>query len=93
MPCDDCSRSETCPPCVNENEDARFELFNELRQWMHSHTANALIDAFAHQLAEKQRAWLRHHDYGPDEEPCPCGGCSWCLAQDYIDLIDPKAET
>lgn len=59
MPCDDCSRSETCPPC----EDARFELFNELRQWMHSHTANALIDAFARQLAERQRQWANEENF------------------------------
>lgn len=94
MPCDDCSRAETCPPCVNE--DARLELFNELRQWMHSHTANELIDNFAHALAQKQRAWLIREGYGPSEETgdgdCPCGGCSWCLAQDFIDLIDPKTE-
>lgn len=75
----------------------RDELFNELRQWMHSHTANALIDDFAHALAEKQRAKLIFDGYGPldedDDGICPCGGCSWCLAQDYIDLIDPKAQT
>lgn len=50
------------------------------------------LDVHAHELAEKQRAFLRHQGYAPDEEPCPCGGCSWCLAQDYIDLTDPYAQ-
>lgn len=43
--------------------DARGELFNELRQWMHAHTANALIDAFAHQLAERQRTWAAEENF------------------------------
>lgn len=52
-----------------------------------------ILDIHAHELAEKQREWLKSQGYGPDEVPCPCGGCSWCLAQDYIDLIDPEAQT
>jgi DNA-binding transcriptional regulator YhcF (GntR family) len=53
---------------------------------------NGILNLHAHELAEKQREWLKFQGYGPDEEPCPCGGCSWCLAQDYIDHIDPKAQ-
>lgn len=60
-------------------------------------TGKAMVDAFAHELAEKQRAKLIADGYGPSEETgdgyCPCGSCSWCLAQDYIDLIDPKARS
>jgi hypothetical protein len=67
----------------------RNELLDNLRQWMRKEDADELINNFAHALAEKQREWLRSHDYGPDDEPCPCEGCSWCLAQDYIGLIDP----
>lgn len=26
MPCDDCSRAETCPPCVNDEDSARSSL-------------------------------------------------------------------
>lgn len=55
--------------------------------------AKAFTDWHAHELAEKQRAFLRHQmSYDPNEEPCPCGGCSWCLAKDYIDLTDPYAK-
>lgn len=46
-----------------------------------------LFATHAHELAERQRAKLIEEGYGP----CVCGGCSWCLAQDYIDYIDPKA--
>lgn len=88
MPCDDCSRAETCPPCVNS--DARERLAEAV--WGNNdltyEEADRLIDDFAHQLAEKQRAKLTADGYGG---PCACGGCSWCLAQDYIGLIDPKA--
>lgn len=59
--------------------------------------ARAFVNWHAHELAEKQRAWLRFQGYGPldedDDGICPCGGCSWCLAQDYIDHIDPEART
>lgn len=88
MLCNDCSRADTCPPCV-ENV-ARDELFDNLRQWMHSHTANALIDDFAHALAEKQREWLRSQGY---DTTCVCGGCDYCRTTKYIDLIDPKKTT
>lgn len=35
---------------------AREELFNELRQWMHEGEARELINAYAHELAEKVMA-------------------------------------
>lgn len=56
----------------------------ETRGWLASH-----LDVFAHRLAELQRTWLTVHGYGG---PCVCEGCSWCLAQDYINLIDPRAK-
>lgn len=63
--------------------------------WDGSEIVPALLDEHAHQLAEKQRAKLIADGYGPldedDDGICPCGSCSWCLAQDYIDLIDPEA--
>lgn len=37
--------------------NAREELFDNLRQWVPAHVANALIDDFAHALANRQRAW------------------------------------
>lgn len=53
------------------------------------HAAREVLGQHARQLAEKQRTWLASQGY---EGPCVCGGCSWCLLQDPIDLIDPKAE-
>lgn len=46
-----------------------------------------MFDEHAHMLAEKQREWLRSQGY---DLTCVCGGCSACLARDYIDLIDPE---
>lgn len=58
--------------------------------------ARGFVRWHAHELAEKQRAKLIADGYGPldedDDGICPCGGCSWCLAQDYIDLIDPEKQ-
>lgn len=48
------------------------------------------LDEHAHELANRQRQKLLDDGYGPDE--CVCGGCSWCLAQDYIGIIDPRRE-
>lgn len=92
MPCDDCSRAETCPPCVNG--DARFELFNELRQWMHSHTANELIDAFAHQLAEQQRRYAEDTlDCDAVIEPGQLKTVVVAAVSVVADLIDPKVRS
>lgn len=49
--------------------------------------AAELLDAYAHELAEQQRAWFRREGYGLD---CVCKFCTVCLARDYIDLIDPE---
>jgi hypothetical protein len=55
---------------------------------------DALLRAFdfhrrevAHELAEKQRDWLRSEGYDLD---CVCTVCSACLAKEYIGLIDPE---
>lgn len=64
--------------------DARFELFNELRQWMPAHTANQLIDDYAHELAEQQRA-ERDRQYGPLEFRA-----EKIAINRVIDLIDPE---
>lgn len=48
-----------------------------------------LKQAYAHELAEKQRQRLADEGY---ELGCVCGGCSCCLATEFIDLIDPKKE-
>lgn len=61
-------------------------LVDKLTQLMPLEVANALVDGFAHGLAEQQRYELLSDGYTPR---CVCGGCSWCLAQDYINLIDP----
>lgn len=77
-------------------------LRRRLRRWAYAAgyieseldaAVQSVLDVHAHELAEKQRAWLIREGYGPSEETgdgdCPCGGCSWCLAQDFI---DPKTE-
>ncbi|MFJ4703180.1 hypothetical protein ACIP5N_34025 [Streptomyces sp. NPDC088768] len=46
------------------------------------------LDAYAHQLAERQRAHL-HAD--GDDAGCVCGGCTACLVTEVIKLIDPTA--
>lgn len=48
----------------------------------------AVKDVLAHRLAEQQRDHLRRHGYDLD---CVCGGCTCCLAREFIDLIDPEA--
>lgn len=49
--------------------------------------ARTALRDHAHQLAEKQRAHLRHQGY---DTSCVCESCSACLATEYIDLIDPE---
>lgn len=68
---------------------ARRNLVYMLRTGGVKHPPDAvtLVDAFAHGLAEKQRQHLRGQGYDTD---CACGGCSACLATEYIDLIDPE---
>lgn len=39
--------------------------------------------------AGTQRHWLAAQGY---DSSCVCEGCSWCLAQEYINLIDPDRE-
>ncbi|MFD4315051.1 hypothetical protein [Streptomyces sp. NPDC058548] len=52
--------------------------------------AAALLTKHARELAQQQRAHLRSQGYDVD---CVCGGCSACLAQESIDLIDPAVTT
>ena len=64
---------------------ARAELLREMTHnhlYMDDERANALIDAFAHELAEQQRAAL---EYGP--------GADWDYktGRSLADLIDPSA--
>jgi hypothetical protein len=44
---------------------------------------DANLDAFAHELAEQQRAWAREHQDA-------LAGNAWDKVHDAIDLIDPK---
>lgn len=62
---------------------ARDDLHAELEQWMHSHTADALLDAYAHELAEQIR-----------NAPGWCDG-EWMDSRDRdhaAALIDPEAD-
>lgn len=52
--------------------------------------ANKLIDAFTRELAEQQRDWLVSQGY---QAGCVCGACSWCLAQEYIDLLGSQVRS
>ncbi|MGW6416336.1 hypothetical protein [Streptomyces sp. NPDC055055] len=51
--------------------------------------AAELLMKHAAELAQQQRAELDSQGYGED---CPCGGCTACLAREFIDLIDPAAD-
>jgi hypothetical protein len=89
---------------VSDAPDVMDLLRKRLRRWAYAAgyieseldgAVEAILAVHAHELAEKQRAKLIEDGYGPldedDDGICVCGGCSWCLAQDYIDLIDPEA--
>lgn len=72
---------------------AREDLLNLLASWMCTtrygsrEKTDQILAKHAHELAERQRAWLRSQGYDTD---CACEGCSACLAREYIDLIDPE---
>lgn len=51
--------------------------------------AREVLGEHAHELAEQQRAHLKDQGYDTD---CVCEACSACLAQEYIDLIDPEVK-
>lgn len=55
--------------------------------WEPTDLVRDLLSQHAHELAQKQRAWLVLQGY---EEGCVCGKCTWCVAQEYIGLIDPR---
>lgn len=71
---------------------ARDELLQLMAQWMLTtgrgsrEHADRILNRHAHELAEQQREWLRSQGYDFD---CVCGGCTCCIAREYIDLIDP----
>lgn len=72
-------------PAVDVAQD---ELFDNLRQWMHSHTANALIDNLIHALAEKQRNYAEEMWPGSDTPSM----VRKVIAGRMADLIDPEVE-
>jgi hypothetical protein len=58
--------------------------------------AVALVNAYAHELAEK----IRHHDDWVNDDDCPgfpvgmimnCGGCDYSSCHELANLIDPGA--
>ncbi|GHF07950.1 hypothetical protein GCM10014715_74820 [Streptomyces spiralis] len=81
-------------PASNKASNAREDPLNTFAEWMLTgrgsrQHADRILDRHAHELAEQQRAHLLQQGYDLD---CVCGGCSACLARDYIDLIDPEAQ-
>lgn len=55
MPCNDCSRAETCPPCVNSSARERLAEAIWGNNDLTYEEADKLIDDYAHELAEKLR--------------------------------------
>ncbi|MGY1498576.1 hypothetical protein ACW4TU_18585 [Streptomyces sp. QTS52] len=90
----------TTDPGMAELARARSELSTQLYKGVRGTRAHervaelvdahqtAVKDVLAHRLAEQQRDHLRSHGYDLD---CVCGGCTCCLAKEFIDLIDPEA--
>lgn len=79
---------------MSEERDPRSFLASALVLYGYGHeVAEKLVqqalDEHARELAEKQRQRLADEGY---ELGCVCGGCSCCLATEFIDLIDPKKE-
>lgn len=91
----------TADPGMAELARARQELSTQLYKGVKGTRAHervvelvdahqaAVKDVLAHRLAEQQRDHLRSHGYDLD---CVCGGCTCCLAKEFIDLIDPEAQ-
>lgn len=63
---------------------ARDKLFDDLWDMRSAKEKNALIDAFAHELAEQQRAWLNAYADELGEMPKDQEAIT-----EMIDLIDP----
>ncbi|MFJ3037730.1 hypothetical protein [Streptomyces tendae] len=65
---------------------ARDDLFHRLvvEGGLNPHWANRQIDAFAHELAEEQRAFVKEEGVPTGDDPYIVG------VGDVIDLIDPR---
>lgn len=105
MPCDDCSRAEICPPCVNgepmttAREDllAMFPIggLDERNRAIVEAGVDLILAKHAHELAERQRAWAREENFvlpvEVDGRDVPL--IAQQTAQILASLIDPKAQT
>lgn len=89
--CRECSKTYPCPTAqaVAQEPDRPCGCAPGCLKSAAPKQTRQLLDGYAHELAERQRQALRDAGY---DLSCVCGGCTACLAGEYIDLTDPSKE-